>query len=115
MQALYPRYSSYSGHDRSLPPTPPLKLIYERLLTANKVVELACIITANATGAALASMGTEVIQGLYYRAAFLFMADKITTDLILDNPSGYAPLTQLFEEADAIIQGYHLGLFARRE
>ncbi|UDD55015.1 hypothetical protein AFCA_002659 [Aspergillus flavus] len=60
-------------------------------------------------------MGAEVIQGLYYRAAFLFMADKITTDLILDNPSGYARLTQLFEEADAIIQGYHLGLFARRE
>ncbi|KOC16932.1 hypothetical protein AFLA70_345g001300 [Aspergillus flavus AF70] len=112
---LYPRYSSYSGHDRSLPPTPPLKLTYERPLTANKVVELACIITANATGAALASMGAEVIQGLYYRAAFLFMADKITTDLILDNPSGYARLTQLFEEADAIIQGYHLGLFARRE
>lgn len=115
LQALYPRYSSYSGHDRSLPPTPPLKLTYERLLTANKVVELACIITANATGAALASMGAEVIQGLYYRAAFLFMADKITTDLILDNPSGYARQTQLFEEADAIIQGYHLGLFARRE
>ncbi|KAJ1705526.1 hypothetical protein NYO67_12321 [Aspergillus flavus] len=112
--ALYPRYSSYSGHDRSLPPTPSLKLTYERPLAANKVVELACIITANATGAALASMGAEVIQGLYYRAAFLFMADKITTDLILDNPSGYARLTQLFEEADAIIQGYHLGLFARQ-
>ncbi|KAL3450343.1 CoA-transferase family III domain-containing protein [Aspergillus insuetus] len=42
------------------------------------------------------------------------MAGKTTIDLDLDDPADHARLTQLFEEADVIIQGYRLGSFARR-
>ncbi|RJE19139.1 CoA-transferase family III [Aspergillus sclerotialis] len=109
------------GHGPSLPPRPPIKLADKRPLARIKVVELARIIAATATGAALASMGAEVIRVNSSKLKDYtpaqpcsLMAGKITIDLDLDNPTDHARLTQLFEEADVIIQGYRLGSFARR-
>ncbi|KAL4999776.1 CoA-transferase family III domain-containing protein [Aspergillus recurvatus] len=54
-------YTKHGGGP-SLPPIPPLKLADKRPLAGIKVVELARIIAATAAGAALASMGAEVIR-----------------------------------------------------
>ncbi|KAL2840364.1 CoA-transferase family III [Aspergillus pseudodeflectus] len=109
------------GGGPSLPPTPPLKLADKRPLAGIKVVELARIIAATAAGAALASMGAEVIRVNSSKLKDYtpaqpssLMAGKVTIDLDLDDPADHARLTRLFEEADVIIQGYRLGSFARR-
>lgn len=109
------------GHAPTLPPTPPVKLADKRPLAGIKVVELARIIAATATGAALASMGAEVIRVNSSKLKDYtpaqpssLMAGKTTIDLDLDNPADHKRLSQLFEEADVIIQGYRLGSLARR-
>ncbi|GLA28357.1 hypothetical protein AnigIFM63326_005931 [Aspergillus niger] len=109
------------AHGSSLPPTPPLRLVDKRPLAGIKVVELARIIAATATGAALASMGAEVIRVNSSKLKDYtpaqpssLMAGKTTIDLDLDNPVDHERLMQLFEEADVIIQGYRLGSLARR-
>jgi crotonobetainyl-CoA:carnitine CoA-transferase CaiB-like acyl-CoA transferase len=93
----------------------------KRPLAGIKVVELARIIAATATGATLASMGAEVIRVNSSKLKDYtpaqpssLMAGKTTIDLDLDDPSDHRRLMQLFEEADVIIQGYRLGSFARR-
>ncbi|CEL06047.1 Putative Alpha methylacyl-CoA racemase [Aspergillus calidoustus] len=113
-------YTKHGGGP-SLPPTPHLKLADKRPLAGIKVVELARIIAATAAGAALASMGAEVIRVNSSKLKDYtpaqpssLMAGKVTIDLDLDEPADHARLTRLFEEADVIIQGYRLGSFARR-
>lgn len=109
------------GNSPSLAPAPPLKLADKRPLAGIKVVELARIIAATATGAALASMGAEVIRVNSSKLKDYtpaqpssLMAGKTTIDLDLDDPADHARLTQLFEEADVIIQAYRLGSLERR-
>lgn len=104
-----------------IPPTPLLKSDNKRPLAGIKVVELARIIAATATGAALASMGAEVIRVNSSKLKDYtpaqpssLMAGKTTVELDLDDPADHARLTQLFEQADVIIQGYRLGSLARR-
>ncbi len=84
-------------------------------------MELARIIAATATGSALASMGAEVIRVNSpnlkdYTPAqpSSLMAGKTTVALNLDIPADRARLTQLFEQADVIIQGYRLRSLERR-
>ena len=112
---------SKQTHCPSLPPTPLLRLNDKRPLAGVKVVELARIIAATATGAILASMGAEVIRVNSSRLKDYtpaqpssLMAGKITVDLDLENSADHARLTQLFEQADVVIQGYRLGSLARR-
>ncbi|KAJ4171738.1 hypothetical protein NW754_000317 [Fusarium falciforme] len=106
------------------PPTPPiplLKLGDKRPLAGIKVVELARIIAGTAAGAALASMGAEVIRVNSSKLKDYtpaqpssLMAGKTTVDLDLDNPAHCKQLTELFEQADVILQGYRLGSLERR-
>jgi crotonobetainyl-CoA:carnitine CoA-transferase CaiB-like acyl-CoA transferase len=112
---------SRRGDDRSLPPIPPLNLADKRPLAGIKVVELARIIAATATGAVLASMGAEVIRVNSSKLKDYtpaqpssLMAGKATIDLDLENPADHAQLMHLFEQADVIIQGYRLGSLERR-
>jgi hypothetical protein len=90
-------------------------------LAGIKVVELARIIAGTAAGAALASMGAEVIRVNSSKLKDYtpaqpssLMAGKITIDLDLDDPGDHARLMTLFEEADVILQGYRLRSFERR-
>lgn len=108
-------------HCPSIPSTPLLKSDDKRPLAGIKVVELARIIAATATGAALASMGAEVIRVNSSKLKDYtpaqpssLMAGKITIDLDLDNPADHKRLTQLFEQADVILQGYRLRSLERR-
>ncbi|OJJ04199.1 hypothetical protein ASPVEDRAFT_43659 [Aspergillus versicolor CBS 583.65] len=112
---------NYARHGHGPPPTPLMKLADKRPLAGIKVVELARIIAATATGAALASMGADVIRVNSSKLKDYtpaqpssLMAGKTTLDLDLDDPGDHARLTQLFEEADVIIQGYRLGSLTRR-
>ncbi|RAH65001.1 CoA-transferase family III [Aspergillus aculeatinus CBS 121060] len=109
------------GHGPSLPPTPSIKTEDRRPLAGIKVVELARIIAATAAGAALASMGAEVIRVNTSKLKDYtpaqpssLMAGKTTIDLDLDDPADHARLTALFEQADVVIQGYRLGSLERR-
>ena len=112
---------SQQAYGSSIPPT---KLVHsedKRPLVGVKVVELARIIAATATGAALASMGAEVIRVNSSKLKDYtpaqpssLMAGKTTVDLDLDDPADHARLIQLFEQADVILQGYRLGSFDRR-
>jgi hypothetical protein len=106
-------------HD--LPPTLLPKLDDERPLAGIKVVELARIIAGTAAGAALASMGAEIIRVNSSKLKDYtpaqpssLMAGKITIDLDLDDPADQARLMSLFEEADVILQGYRLRSLERR-
>lgn len=105
-------------------PTPAIPLPQtedKRPLAGIKVVELVRIIAGSAAGAALASMGAEVIRVNSsklkdYTPAQLssLMAGKTTVNLDLDEPGDHARLMQLFEEADVILQGYRLRSLERR-
>lgn len=93
----------------------------KRPLAGIKVVELVRIIAGTAAGAALASMGAEVIRVNSSKLKDYtpaqpssLMAGKKTIDLDLDDPADHARLLRLFEQADVVIQGYRLGSLARR-
>lgn len=112
---------SKQTHCPPLPPTPLHELSDKRPLAGIKVVELARIIAATATGAALASMGAEVIRVNSSKLKDYtpaqpssLMAGKTTVDLDLNNPADHGRLMQLFEQADVIIQGYRLRSLERR-
>ncbi|KAL7911406.1 CoA-transferase family III domain-containing protein [Trichoderma velutinum] len=106
------------------PPIPPTllpKTDNKQPLAGIKVVELARIIAGSAAGAALASMGAEVIRVNSSKLKDYtpaqpssLMAGKITVHLDLDDPSDHAKLMQLFESADVILQGYRLRSLERR-
>ncbi|KAL7946822.1 CoA-transferase family III domain-containing protein [Trichoderma barbatum] len=105
----------------SISPTPLLKSDDRRPLAGIRVVELARIIAATATGAALASMGAEVIRVNSSKLKDYtpaqpssLMAGKTTIDLDLDNSADHMRLMQLFEQADVILQGYRLHSLERR-
>lgn len=105
----------------SLPPAALPQLKDPRPLAGIKVVELVRIIAGSAAGAALAAMGAEVIRVNSSKLKDYtpaqpssLMAGKKTIDLDLDNPADHAKLTQLFEEADVILQGYRLRSLERR-
>jgi hypothetical protein len=108
-------------HCPALPPTPFPQARDPRPLAGVKVVELVRIIAGSAAGAALASMGAEVIRVNSsnlkdYTPAqpSSLMAGKTTFDLDLDDPNDHAKLIKLFEEADVILQGYRLRSLERR-
>ncbi|KAJ5596378.1 hypothetical protein N7450_002836 [Penicillium hetheringtonii] len=93
----------------------------KRPLAGIKVVELVRIIAGTAAGAALASMGAEVIRVNSSRLkdytpaqASSLMAGKTTVDLDLDDPGDQKKLMDLFAQADVILQGYRLGSLERR-
>lgn len=105
----------------SLPPVPLPQLKDHRPLAGVKVVELVRIIAGSAAGAALASMGAEVIRVNSSKLKDYtpaqpssLMAGKTTIDLDLENPADHAKLLKLFEEADVILQGYRLRSLERR-
>ncbi|GKZ38608.1 hypothetical protein AbraIFM66950_010917 [Aspergillus brasiliensis] len=92
-----------------------------RPLAGIKVVELVRIIAGSAAGAALASMGAEVIRVNSSKLKDYtpaqpssLMAGKTTIDLDLEDPADHEKLLQLFEQADVILQGYRLGSLERR-
>lgn len=105
----------------SVVPTPFPQLSDTRPLAGIKVVELVRIIAGSAAGAALASMGADVIR---VNSAKLkdytpaqpssLMAGKTTIQLDLEDPVDHSRLMKLFEEADVILQGYRLGSLERR-
>jgi hypothetical protein len=104
-----------------IPPTPLPKSNDRRPLAGVKVVELVRIIAGSAAGAALASMGAEVIRVNSpklkdYTPAqpSSLMAGKTTIQLDLDDPADHAKLIELFEQADVILQGYRLRSLERR-
>ncbi|RBR06774.1 hypothetical protein FVER53590_12629 [Fusarium verticillioides] len=93
----------------------------KRPLAGIKVVELTRIIAGAAAGAALASLGAEVIRVNSSKLKDYtpaqpssLMAGKKTIDLDLEDPADHKKLMQLFEQADVILQGYRLGSLARR-
>ncbi|KAL5866412.1 hypothetical protein ACKVWC_011439 [Pyricularia oryzae] len=93
----------------------------KRPLAGIKVVELTRIIAGTAAGAMLASMGAEVIRVNSSKLKDYtpaqpssLMAGKTTVDLDLEDAADHKRLTQLFEQADVILQGYRLGSLQRR-
>ena len=105
----------------STAPMPFPSLADKRPLAGIKVVELTRIIAGAAAGAALASLGAEVIRVNSsklkdYTPAqpSALMAGKTTIDLDLEDPADHQKLMQLFEQADVILQGYRLRSFERR-
>ncbi|KAH7041516.1 CoA-transferase family III domain-containing protein [Microdochium trichocladiopsis] len=105
----------------ALAPSPLPQLKDPRPLAGIKVVELVRIIAGSAAGAALASMGAEVIRVNSSKLKDYtpaqpssLMAGKTTIDLDLENPDDHAKLIMLFEEADVILQGYRLRSLERR-
>lgn len=93
----------------------------KRPLHGVKVLELVRIIAGTAAGAALASLGAEVIRVNSsklkdYTPAqpSALMAGKTTIDLDLEDPADRERLTSLYEQADVVIQGYRLGSLERR-
>ncbi|CAD0111442.1 unnamed protein product [Aureobasidium uvarum] len=104
-----------------LPPVSIPTLNDRRPLAGIKVVELTRIIAGAAAGAALTSMGAEVIRVNSSKLKDYtpaqpssLMAGKTTIDLDLEDPTDHAKLLTLFEQADVILQGYRLGSFKRR-
>lgn len=102
-------------------PLPFPKLDDKRPLAGVKVVELVRIIAGSAAGAALASMGAEVIRVNSSKIKDYtpaqpssLMAGKTTIDLDLEDPADHEKLMRLFEQADVILQGYRLGSLERR-
>ncbi|PNP77087.1 hypothetical protein FNYG_09556 [Fusarium nygamai] len=102
-------------------PCPFPDLADKRPLAGIKVVELTRIIAGAAAGAALASLGAEVIRVNSsklkdYTPAqpSALMAGKTTIDLDLDDPDDHSKLKELFEQADVILQGYRLRSLERR-
>ncbi|KAF4336573.1 transferase family III [Fusarium beomiforme] len=97
------------------------KLEDKRPLAGIKVVELTRIIAGAAAGAALASLGAEVIRVNSSKLKDYtpaqpssLMAGKTTIDLDLEDPTDHKKLLELFEQADVILQGYRLGSLERR-
>ncbi|KAF9770283.1 hypothetical protein IL306_012185 [Fusarium sp. DS 682] len=93
----------------------------KRSLAGIKVVELTRILAGAAAGAALASLGAEVIRVNSSKLKDYtpaqpssLMAGKTTIDLDLADPADHKKLLQLFEQADVILQGYRLGSLERR-
>ena len=114
---------NYSRQDQcpEIPATILPKTEDKRPLAGIKVVELARIIAGTAAGALLASMGAEVIRVNSSKLKDYtpaqpssLMAGKTTVDLDLNDPADHAKLTQLFEQADVILQGYRLRSLERR-
>ncbi|CAD0084569.1 unnamed protein product [Aureobasidium vineae] len=112
---------SRQSHSADLPPASIPTLNDKRPLAGIKVVELTRIIAGAAAGAALTSMGAEVIRVNSSKLKDYtpaqpssLMAGKATIDLNLDNSADHAKLTTLFEQADVILQGYRLGSLSRR-
>jgi len=104
-----------------LEPPPFPKVEDKRPLTGIKVVELTRIIAGTATGAALASMGAEIIRVNSSKLKDYtpaqpssLMAGKTTVDLDLEDPADHDKLMHLFEQADVILQGYRLRSLERR-
>jgi hypothetical protein len=109
------------SHCASLAPVSFPVLEDKRPLAGIKVVELTRIIAGAAAGAALASLGAEVIRVNSSKLKDYtpaqpssLMAGKTTIDLDLEDPADHKKLMQLFEQADVILQGYRLGSLARR-
>jgi hypothetical protein len=105
----------------TLPPVCLPVLEDKRPLAGIKVVELTRIIAGAAAGAALASLGAEVIRVNSSKLKDYtpaqpssLMAGKATIDLDLEDPADHEKLMQLFEQADVILQGYRLGSLGRR-
>ncbi|KAL8389037.1 hypothetical protein RB595_008839 [Gaeumannomyces hyphopodioides] len=103
------------------PPPPAATSADKRPLAGIKVVELTRIIAGAAAGAALASLGADVIRVNSSRLKDYtpaqpssLMAGKTTLDLDLDRPEDHARLLRLFEQADVVIQGYRLRSLERR-
>ena len=112
---------SRQTHCAEVPPTSLPNLEDKRPLAGIKVVELARIIAGTAAGALLASMGAEVIRVNSSKLKDYtpaqpssLMAGKTTIDLDLNDAADHAKLTQLFEQADVILQGYRLRSLERR-
>lgn len=112
---------SQQTHCSHILPTPLPKSDDKRPLAGVKVVELVRIIAGSAAGAALASMGAEVIRVNSSKLKDYtpaqpssLMAGKTTIQLDLDDPSDHAKLIELFEQADVILQGYRLRSLERR-
>jgi hypothetical protein len=108
-------------HCPATPPTPLPKLHDKRPLAGIKVVELVRIIAGSAAGAALASMGADVIRVNSSKLKDYtpaqpssLMAGKTTIQLDLSEPADRAQLTQLYEQADVVLQGYRLRALERR-
>lgn len=104
-----------------LPPAGFPTTVDKRPLAGIKVVELTRIIAGAAAGAAVSSMGAEVIRVNSSKLKDYtpaqpssLMAGKITIDLDLEDPADHARLLALFEQADVILQGYRLGSLDRR-
>ncbi|GFP57143.1 acetyl-coenzyme A transferase nodX [Trichoderma asperellum] len=99
-------------------PTPPVPfsrdLSDKRPLAGVKVLELARIIAAPASGMILASLGAEVVRVQarhkmdFTPAQLTLMAGKSSYDLNLDDPSDSDRLWELVKDADVILQGYRL-------
>ncbi|KAG9250770.1 CoA-transferase family III domain-containing protein [Emericellopsis atlantica] len=105
----------------ALPPAVLPSLADKRPLAGVKVVELVRIIAGSAAGAALASMGADVIRVNSSKIKDYtpaqpssLMAGKSTIDLDLTDKEDHAKLIKLFEEADVILQGYRLKSFERK-
>ncbi|RJE23426.1 CoA-transferase family III [Aspergillus sclerotialis] len=105
----------------TLEPVPLPKVDDKRPLAGIKVVELVRIIAGTATGAALASMGAEVIRANSSKLKDYtpaqpssLMAGKTTIDLDLEDPADHGKLMHLFKQADVILQGYRLRSLERR-
>lgn len=104
-----------------IPPTALPKLDDKRPLAGVKVIELVRIIAGSAAGAALASMGAEVIRVNSSKLKDYtpaqpssLMAGKTTIELDVENAEDHAKLFELFEQADVVLQGYRLGSLGRR-
>lgn len=113
----YSRQSACSD----LPPAGFSTTADKRPLAGIKVVELTRIIAGAAAGAALSSMGAEVIRVNSSKLKDYtpaqpssLMAGKTTIDLDLEDPADHARLLALFEQADVVLQGYRLGSLDRR-
>ncbi|KAI9039900.1 CoA-transferase family III [Aspergillus affinis] len=104
-----------------LEPPPLPKVDDNRPLAGIKVVELVRIIAGTAAGAALASMGADVIRVNSSKLKDYtpaqpssLTAGKTTVDLHLEDPADHERLTHLFDQADVILQGYRLRSLERR-
>ncbi|KAL9571698.1 hypothetical protein ACKAV7_004022 [Fusarium commune] len=105
----------------ALPPVSFPVLEDKRPLAGIKVVELTRITSGAAAGAALASLGAEVVRVSSSKLKDYtpaqpssLMVGKTAIDLDLEDPTDHKQLIQLFEQADVILQGYRLGSLARR-
>ncbi|KAK2616924.1 hypothetical protein QQS21_000012 [Conoideocrella luteorostrata] len=103
-----------------LPPVPFLKMDDKRPLAGIKVVELARVIAGPAMGAALASLGADVIKVQspdlpdLQALSVTLRAGKRTYSIDLNTASGKELLHALIEDADVVIQAFRLRSLERK-